>query len=229
MKLKDASTAVANALRRNVLSQQPCFAIDEVDFYENNSCMFNEYLANRIGLTPLTYEEGVSDDAKISLTMDVEGPCTVYSKDFKSTDKKIAPFCQNIPIIKLNADQRLRVEALAVKGTAKQHAKFQCAHASYSYSPDLAINKDCDNCEKCINACPKKLINKKLKIERPDKCDLCAACVEACPKQAAKITGKEGEYFIHIESYNNIPAQKHLINAAKTIKQNAEALQKELK
>ncbi len=145
--VKGASVALVNALRRAVLSDIECFAIDAVDFYENNSVMFNEYLANRIGLVPLTYEESFADDAQVTLSLNAEGPGMVYSRDLRSSDEKIKVFDENIPIIKLAADQRLRLEAFAVKGTAKQHAKFQCALASYAYYPakgKVADIKDAD-------------------------------------------------------------------------------------
>ncbi|MFH1106827.1 MAG: DNA-directed RNA polymerase subunit D [Candidatus Micrarchaeota archaeon] len=133
--VKGASIALVNALRRAVISDLECFAIDTVDFYENNSVMFNEYLANRLGLIPLSYEESVAEDAQVSLSLNAEGPGMVYSRDLRSSDEKIRVFSENIPIIKLAADQKLRLEAFAIRGTAKQHAKFQCALASYAFYP----------------------------------------------------------------------------------------------
>ncbi len=134
--LKHAEVGLVNALRRAILSDLPCFAIDRVDFYENTSSMFNEYLANRIGLIPLTWEESVAEDAQVTFSLNVEGPCMVYSRDLRSNDDKIRVFNENIPLIKLAADQRLRFEAFALKGTLKQHAKFQSALASYSLVPE---------------------------------------------------------------------------------------------
>ncbi|MFH1199640.1 MAG: DNA-directed RNA polymerase subunit D [Candidatus Micrarchaeota archaeon] len=145
---KGASVALVNALRRAVLSDLECFAVDTVDFYENNSVMFNEYLANRIGMIPLTWEESYADDAQVSLSLNAEGPGMVYSRDLRSSDEKIKPANENIPIIKLAADQKLRFEAFAVKGTAKTHAKFQCAMASYAYYPAKGRMTDIKDADK---------------------------------------------------------------------------------
>ncbi len=228
LRVKNATIAQANALRRTIISRLPSFAMDEVDVYENNSSLFNEYLANRLGLVPLTYESEVADDAKIAFTVNAEGPCTVYSKDLKSTDEKIKVFSENIPLIKLSEGQRFRAEAVAVKGIAKQHAKYQCALASYSYYPSLAVNKNCNDCKKCVDACPKKIISKDVKLEKPDDCDLCGACEEACPKEALKIKPKEGEFSFFVESYNNVSPRQHLQKAIETLLEKSKELQKAL-
>ncbi len=132
---KKTSVGVMNAVRRTIVSELPCYAVDRVDFYENNSALVNEYLANRIGLIPLTWEESVAEGAQVSLSLNAEGPCMVYSRDIRSSDEKIKVFNENIPLVKLAADQRLRFEAFAIKGKGKTHAKFQSAMASYGLVP----------------------------------------------------------------------------------------------
>ncbi len=136
LKIKGTSVGVMNALRRTILSELDAFAIDEVDFYENNSSLFNEYIANRLALIPLTYEESHAEKTEISLSLNAEGPCMVYSRDLKSSDETIKIFNENIPIIKLAANQKLRLEAKIAKGKTKSHAKFQSAICSYEYDPE---------------------------------------------------------------------------------------------
>ncbi|MFH1257866.1 MAG: DNA-directed RNA polymerase subunit D [Candidatus Micrarchaeota archaeon] len=136
IKVKGASVAMMNALRRSIISDLEAFAIDDVDFYENNSAMFNDYVANRLGMMPLTYEENYADKVEITLSLNAEGPCMVYSRDLKSSDERIKVYNDNIPIMKLGPNQKLRLEAKVTKGTSKQHAKFQSAIASYNYDPE---------------------------------------------------------------------------------------------
>lgn len=227
LRISGVSAAFANALRRAIITDLPTFAIDEVDFFENNSCMFNDYLANRLALVPLTYDEEVSDDAKIAFAVDKEGPCTVYSRDMKSADDKIKVFCQNIPIIKLAEKQRLRFEAVAVKGTMRQHAKFQCALASYSIVPELKVKKGSE-LAKAVEACPRKVFNEKGEAVKIDACDLCNACAEAAP-DCVEVKPKENEFLFFIESYNNITAAEHLKKALSILEEKTSALVKELK
>lgn len=130
-----ASTPFANLVRRFCMSQLPVFAIDNVTFYENSSAMFDEYVAHRIGLLPLTSDAGKSDD-EVVFTLDAEGPSTVYSKALKSTDSKIKSSLDNIPLLKLLEGHNLRLEAKARRNIGLKHAKFQPGLISYEMLGD---------------------------------------------------------------------------------------------
>ncbi len=124
--IEGIKTAHANALRRAAINSVNTFAIDTVTFYENTSPMFDEYIAHRIGLVPIiTPAKGYKEDDEILFTAEATGPSTVYSKDLESSDKEVRVANENIPIIKLGKEQRLRVEGKARLGTALKHAKFQ--------------------------------------------------------------------------------------------------------
>ncbi|VVB71092.1 DNA-directed RNA polymerase subunit D [uncultured archaeon] len=126
----DCTTGFANALRRTILAQLPSWAINEVTFYENTSPMFNEYISNRIGLIPLTWEDSKAHE--IDFSLNAEGPCVVKAGELKSQDSKIKVYNEDIPIIKLPAGRKLRFEAKAVKGIGRTHAKFKNALCSYN-------------------------------------------------------------------------------------------------
>ena len=209
-----------NALRRAVNSEIPAFAIDEISFYENTSPLFNEYLANRLALVPLTFEEGVSQQAQIVFSLEAdaaEAPRTVYSRELQSADPVIRVFCERIPIMKLGKGQKLKFEATAVQGRAREHAKFQSALASYGALPDFRVSSKCDKCGECVNACPKKIISPQIKLTEPNECILCENCVESCPKTAITVRPKEGEFVLFIESYNNLTAREQLERALKLV------------
>lgn len=216
-RVSGADTEFANSLRRAVIAELPSFAVDEVDVYENNSVMYNEYIANRIGLIPLTYEEGIGDDVKITLGLNAEGPAIVYSGELKSTDEKVRPFRETIPLIKLAANQRLRLEAVAVKGKGKQHAKFQCAIASYSQSPKIPASS-----KLCKAHCIESGEDAKDAVAR-EKCDACKM------EEKGELTYKEDEFVFFVESYNNVSAGDQLKAALVAMKEQAEVVEKELK
>ena len=121
----------ANALRRAATALVECFAVDTVTFYENTSAMFDEYIAERIGLIPLLTPKGYTEKDEVVLSLEGEGPATLYSKDMKSSDKEVKVANGNIPIIKLGDGQRLRTDCKAVLGNGKKSAKFQPGIVSY--------------------------------------------------------------------------------------------------
>ena len=124
--VRGVTPAVANGLRRAMLSEVPTFSIDAVRFVENSSVMFDEMVGLRLGLVPLTtplsdYEVGET----ATLALDVEGPATAYSGDIETSDELVEPADENVPIIELKEGQRLELEADAVLDSGKEHAKHQ--------------------------------------------------------------------------------------------------------
>lgn len=55
--LKNADVSLANALRRILVAEVPTMAVDLVEIEENNSVLFDEFLAHRLGLIPLVSTE----------------------------------------------------------------------------------------------------------------------------------------------------------------------------
>ncbi|RKD94951.1 DNA-directed RNA polymerase subunit D [Halopiger aswanensis] len=125
--VRGVTPAFANGIRRAMLADVPTMAIDTVRFVENSSVMFDEQLALRLGLVPLTTppEDEFGEDATVTLSIDVEGPATAYSGDLESSDDLVQPADENVPIIELKDGQRLEAEADAVLDRGKDHAKHQ--------------------------------------------------------------------------------------------------------
>ncbi|MFH1403336.1 MAG: DNA-directed RNA polymerase subunit D [Candidatus Altiarchaeota archaeon] len=137
-------TSMANALRRTIISGVPVMAVEKITFYNNSSILNDEILAHRIGLVPLTTDlKTYNSRAECSckdkgcgkctavLTMDVVGPKTVYSGDIMATDPNVKPVFETIPLVKIMAGQKVKMEAEAILGYGKDHIKWQPGIASY--------------------------------------------------------------------------------------------------
>ncbi|MBI2676279.1 MAG: DNA-directed RNA polymerase subunit D [Candidatus Aenigmarchaeota archaeon] len=153
--LEDATPAFANALRRAMISEVPTLAIQYVDFHDNGSVMFDEVLAHRLGLIPLSFGIGkmnMPDECKcegkgctlcqVVFAAEKTGPGMLLSGDMKSSHKGVAPLDPNFPIVELLGGQSVRFEAVASLGTARKHAKHQAAIVGYQYFVEAEKAKD---------------------------------------------------------------------------------------
>ncbi len=121
----------ANAVRRYSMTHIPVLAMDHLTFYDNTSWIFDEYIAHRLGMIPILTPEKLPEGVEIIFTIDETGPKVVCSKDLKSNDKDISVAREQIPILTLNENQRLRLEAKARLDYGTKHAKFQAGLVTY--------------------------------------------------------------------------------------------------
>lgn len=135
--IKGINPAIANTLRRSMMSEVPVLAIDDVNFIKNDSVLYDEIIAHRLGLIPMitdlkSYELTEECTCKgagcakctLNFTLKAKGPVTVYSSDLKSQDPKIKPVFDKMPIALLIKGQELELEATARLGLGKKHAKY---------------------------------------------------------------------------------------------------------
>ena len=240
--IRGVSTPFINALRRNVLAEVPCMAIDEVVIIENSSVLHDEIIAHRLGLIPLKTDldsynlpeectcksEFGCNLCRVTFTLDREakdGTVTVYSGELVSENPNIVPVSDMIPIVKLAKGQKLRLEAYARLGRGKDHAKWQhVSMCAYKYLPRISIDaKSCDACGKCVEICPKKVLAKKEgKIEVRDllACTLCQDCSDVCPKEppAIEIGREESAFIFSLESTGALPPERIMVEAVKILK-----------
>jgi len=51
--IKGINNAIANTIRRTIISDVPTLAVDEINFVKNQGPLYDEILAHRIGLIPI--------------------------------------------------------------------------------------------------------------------------------------------------------------------------------
>ncbi|HLC92561.1 MAG TPA: DNA-directed RNA polymerase subunit D [archaeon] len=140
--IKDTNAAFVNALRRQMMAGTPVLAIEDIHIYENNGAMHDEMLGHRLAMVPLKMDSKKYKEGDIvKLVLEKEGPCTVYSKDIKSTDPKIEPATLNIPLTKLAEGQKIKIEMDALVGIGSAHSKWQPAIVAYTELPIIVNDK----------------------------------------------------------------------------------------
>lgn len=135
VKLQGLPLQYANALRRICLNGIPIFAVDTVDIIENTSILADEGISHRLGLIPLKTElsaiQSNNETDKIVLSLDSGVSTetrTVFSSELKSQDVVIKPVSDNIPIVTLAPNQRIKFEAHARLGRGTEHAKWNSSN-----------------------------------------------------------------------------------------------------
>ena len=140
--IKGVDRVYANALRRFAISEVPCMAIEDVVVQQNSSVLYDEILAHRLGLIPLSTDlKGYVLPQDCSCKTDLgcskcrvllvlnaiatDDVKTIYSGDLRSEDESVKPFVDNIPIVKLAPDHEIKLEAYAKLGKGRDHAKWQ--------------------------------------------------------------------------------------------------------
>lgn len=239
LKIKNTNPAFMNAVRRIILSEVPVAAVNYVDFTSNSSAMYDETLAQRIGLVPLKFKTGDlklpeececeskgCPNCQVTLVLEKEGPGIVYSKDMKSTSKNVKPLYSNIPITELDKNQKIKLEAVVTLGKGKKHVKWQAGNASYKYYPKIEIDtKNCDLCGECVKSCPRNVLKKgksKIIIKDIENCNICRECVENCKTNAIRVEGDENNFIMNVESTSGLTPEE-------LFKQSLEVLRNKLK
>ncbi len=128
-------TALANALRRSVM-EVPILAIDEAEIYKNDSALYDEVIAHRLGLVPLKMDKSMTDKTEVELKLVKTGHGFVHSGDLKG---KAEVVYENMPITLLEEDKEIEIVAVARIGHGINHAKFSPGIANYNIGENKEI------------------------------------------------------------------------------------------
>ena len=229
--VRDAEVPFINAIRRCAMVNVPKIAIEDVNIVRNDSAMFNEVLAHRLGLTPLVsnieaieglplpeddgweYNEETdswADNLKkgVIFKLNEVGPKVVYSKDLISSDETIKPVYDTIPLVKLKDGEVLDIEAVAKVGYGKEHAKWMpttvCAYKQY---PEITFDEDKEVDYDCALACPRGV----LKSDRRSK-----------HNGYINVGYRENDFIFRIETDGSMPPKEVLLKACDKLGEKAE-------
>ncbi|OIO81547.1 hypothetical protein AUJ84_00775 [Candidatus Pacearchaeota archaeon CG1_02_32_132] len=208
----EANYSLANAIRRSV-DEVPVLAVDEVEIYKNDSALYDEFLAHRIGLVPLKTEKKMNNKTAVDLKLTKKGPCWVYSGDFKGSPKLVY---DTIPLTLLEEGQEIELVATAKLGKGINHAK---------HSPGFIYYKDLFEV-KSSKPEVEKIIKESKGLIKPEKrgsswiCDLRETEVDEITKLDKEAIKNSGEIIVFVESWGQIDAKDILIGAILALGEN---------
>ena len=223
--IAEIEESLANAIRRYI-NQIPVLAVDEMEISRNDSPLYDETIAHRIGLIPIKTDKSVN--GKKILKLDVKEEGIVYSGELKG-DLKIV--YERIPITTLNKGQELNISATVKKGKGEDHAKFSPGLMFYRNVVKIKLDKDCP--KEVVNICPKKVFDFKednVVVRDSLECDMCEACIEICrkyEKDSIKLIPTK-ELVISLESFGQIDIKEIFKKSVEFLKKDLAEISKKI-
>lgn len=220
----DLDVALANALRRSV-NNIPVLAIEEVDIYKNDSSLYDEYIAHRLGLIPLKnkkVKKGEMIEMKLKAKSKKDEEVSVLSGELGD-----GVVFEDMPIVNLVDGQELEVVAKAAVGTGKEHAKFVPGLFFYKNVPKIKISGEGEKKEELARFYPAVFeFDGKLKVKNAVACDL-------DEEDLKDYKGVEIEYtddvVFTIESWGQMGVKDIFVEAGRALKDNLDDVEKALK
>ena len=262
VELAGTTAPQANAIRRALLTDVPKLAIEDVEFhlgpirdettgkdYDSSTSMFDEAVALRLGLLPIPTDLGQfrrksectckgegCPHCQVMYSIDKKGPCTVYARDLTPLgDPSLAILEPEVPIVQLGARQALLAYATAVVGSARDHSKWQVAHAvGVQPAAEVRIQKK----PGCSDTCLKRLASSapagllefsggKLTYtggEDPSKAVLLLGTQRYCEHGSLQVRLNEDAHFLRLETDGSLSAREAFRYALKDLKGRFEEL-----
>uniref|UniRef100_A0A2C9UFL3 DNA-directed RNA polymerase RpoA/D/Rpb3-type domain-containing protein n=1 Tax=Manihot esculenta TaxID=3983 RepID=A0A2C9UFL3_MANES len=234
---------VANSFRRILISELPAMAIEKVLIANNTSLIQVEVLSHRLGLIPISADPRLFEYLSANDTPNEKN--TIVFKlhprfPTESSSKPIGPAEDKIILAKLGPGQEIELEAHAVKGIGKTHAKWSpVAAAWYRMLPEVVLLQDVEDetAEELKKKCPVNLFDiedigngkKRANVARPRAWTLCRECLrgEEWDKRVALRRVKD-HFIFTIESTGALPPEVLFTEAVKILEDKCERVITEL-
>lgn len=194
--------SLANAIRRYI-GEIPVLAVDEVEISKNDSPLYDEIIAHRIGLIPIRTDKEVNEKTTGKLKLSAKKEGMVYSGELKGN---VDIVYDKIPITMLTKEQEIELIANVKAGKGDEYARFSPGLIFYRNVAEITMDKRFK--EEVQKICPKNEIKEKgdkiIVIDDKEKevCDLCEGICERAKKPSE--TNYTGELIISVESFGQM-------------------------
>lgn len=191
--LNGSTAAIANALRRTMMTHVPMFAIDTISDIQNTSVMTTEQIINRLFYIPFVStnidEFNMNNECtcdkdcekcSISFSVDITNTTNdildVTSYDIKTNNDIVKPYDETeypIVITKLVPGQVCIINGYIKKGIGQQHSKWSpVGTVAYKFMPSIKIdykNMSQEDKEKLVKVCPMNVFSLSDKVLKKKK------------------------------------------------------------
>lgn len=238
--------ALANAFRRILIAELPTMAIEKVLIANNTSVVQDEVLAHRLGLIPIKVDPRLFDYMSENSTSTSSSKPKTYTS-FTCSQDSLPEFSKNpiatfpdILIDLLGPGQEIELEAHAVKGMGKTHAKWSpVATAWYRMLPEIVLLQEVENkkAEELVKKCPVNVFDiedigkgkRRATVARPRACTLCRECIRGDEWDKYVAVRRVKDHFIFtIEATGALPPQVLFTEAVKILEDKCERVITEL-
>jgi len=224
-KLKINET-LANAIRRSI-GLIPTIAIDEVEISRNDSPLYDETLAHRMGLVPLKFEKSMKEGDSLKFKLNSKKEGMVYSGEIKGDVEVVY---DKIPLTLLGKDQEIKIKGKTKMGTGREHAKFSPGLLFFRDVVEITLDKEHEKeiSEKFPNEI--KVKGNKITLKDDQEKTLLDFCEGLVQKSSGKIDVEEtGDMIITVESFGQMKAEDVFKKAVNELKKDLKQISKSLK
>jgi len=170
-----------------------------------------------------------------------------YDDDENMDESKQNVSDQNIILVKLGPNQRLKFRARATKGIGKEHAKFSpVSVVGFVQKPIVKLNQDVisglseDQKKDFITCCPSKVYKyeektKEVEIEDANKCTYCNECFRKAedlnqdPMEMITISIQPDHFTMHIETTGSLKPEQVVKSSFDVLRRKLKILKDHLK
>lgn len=214
--------SLINSIRRYV-GQIQLAAIDEVEIAKNDSPLYDETLAHRLGLVPL--KQSSKKEGKLKLSSQEKG--IVYSGSLKGDFEMVY---DKIPLTILSEGQEIELTANIKVGKGQEHAKFSPGILNYRQVSEIHVDKEIAEKLKGSNSNLeiKQKGDKYIIVDDKEKeiTDICEGLAEKYGKKVEVKTN--GDMIITLESFGQIDAKSIFTKSIEALKKDLSEVSKKL-
>ncbi|WOL19197.1 DNA-directed RNA polymerases I and III subunit rpac1-like [Canna indica] len=145
----------------------------------------------------------------------------------------------DIILAKLGPGQAIELEAHAVKGIGKVHAKWSpVATTWYRMLPEVVLLKEVKgtDAEKLVKKCPVNVFDiedlgngdKKAVVSKPRACTLCRECIRGVNEELVELRRVKDHFIFTIESTGGYPPEELFVEAVKVLEEKCDRVISEL-